>query len=342
MPYDPVQTEVMNDRLVEVYSAEFLESLRGAGDPDPRRSSSSACRARARRCSSRSSPATASRGHERAALRRPPRDLAEPQPRGGRQLPGGGARAGARALRRARRASISSSRGCTAARGAPRFIDKMPNNFPNVGLIALILPNAKIIDARRHPLDACLSCYRQLFAKGQTFTYDLTEIGEYYLQYQRMMDHWAGCCRAGCSPCSTRRSSRTSRRRCGGCWSSAACPGRTPACASTRATGRCARRSRAGAPADLRPLSRPLAALRAPPRRADRRDRADPRALPALRAGLTRRGRRYAAGDGAWRQIVEDEVDAVRGALVHDAVDLLVVDLVGLADLRAGTAARRS
>ena len=54
-----------------------------------------------------------------------------------------------------------------------------------------ILPNAQIIDARRHPLDACLSCYRQLFAKGQAFTYDLTEIGEYYLQYQRMMDHWA-------------------------------------------------------------------------------------------------------------------------------------------------------
>ena len=67
----------------------------------------------------------------------------------------------------------------------------MPNNFPSVGLIALILPNAKIIDARRHPLDACISCYRQLFAKGQAFTYDLTEIGEYYLQYQRMMDHWA-------------------------------------------------------------------------------------------------------------------------------------------------------
>jgi hypothetical protein len=74
--------------------------------------------------------------------------------------------------------------------GAPRFIDKMPNNFPNLGFLSLILPNAKVIDARRHPLDACLSCYRQLFAKGQAFTYDLTEIGEYYLQYQRMMDHW--------------------------------------------------------------------------------------------------------------------------------------------------------
>jgi hypothetical protein len=75
--------------------------------------------------------------------------------------------------------------------GAPRFIDKMPNNFPNAGFIAAILPNAKIVDARRHPLDACLSNYRQLFAKGQAFTYDLTEIGEYYLQYQRLMDHWA-------------------------------------------------------------------------------------------------------------------------------------------------------
>ena len=82
-------------------------------------------------------------------------------------------------------------RRCIAAQGAPRFIDKMPNNFPSIGLLALILPNARIIDARRHPLDACLSCYRQLFAKGQAFTYDLTEIGEYYLQYQRMMDHWA-------------------------------------------------------------------------------------------------------------------------------------------------------
>ncbi|MEP5766209.1 MAG: sulfotransferase [Halieaceae bacterium] len=74
--------------------------------------------------------------------------------------------------------------------GKPRFIDKMPNNFPNVGLLHLILPNAKIIDARRHPLDTCLGNFRQLFAKGQNFTYDLTEIGEYYLEYQRLMDAW--------------------------------------------------------------------------------------------------------------------------------------------------------
>jgi tetratricopeptide (TPR) repeat protein len=74
--------------------------------------------------------------------------------------------------------------------GAPRFIDKMPNNFPTIGFLHLVLPNAKIIDARRYPLDSCLSCYRQLFARGQNFTYDLTDIGEYFLQYQRLMDHW--------------------------------------------------------------------------------------------------------------------------------------------------------
>src|SRR5690606_9053866 len=60
--------------------------------------------------------------------------------------------------------------------GKPRFIDKMPNNFAAVGFLHLVLPNATIVDARRHPLDACLSCYRQLFAKGQTFTYDLIDI----------------------------------------------------------------------------------------------------------------------------------------------------------------------
>lgn len=74
--------------------------------------------------------------------------------------------------------------------GTPRFIDKMPNNFSHVGLIKLVLPNAKIIDARRYPLDSTLSCYRQLFSRGQTFVYSLEDIGRYFLEYQRMMDHW--------------------------------------------------------------------------------------------------------------------------------------------------------
>lgn len=74
--------------------------------------------------------------------------------------------------------------------GMPRFTDKMPNNFPSVGFAHLVLPNATVINARRHPLDSCLGSYKQLFAKGQSFTYDQFEIGDYYLQYQRMIDHW--------------------------------------------------------------------------------------------------------------------------------------------------------
>lgn len=74
--------------------------------------------------------------------------------------------------------------------GRPRFTDKMPNNFAHVGFLQLILPNAKIIDARRHPLDSCLGSFRQLFARGQPFTYDLFELGEFYLEYDRLMRHW--------------------------------------------------------------------------------------------------------------------------------------------------------
>jgi len=74
--------------------------------------------------------------------------------------------------------------------GLPRFTDKMPANFVHVGLIHLTMPNAKIIDARRHPLDTCVGNYRQLFAQGKNFAYDLNECAEYYLDYVRVMDHW--------------------------------------------------------------------------------------------------------------------------------------------------------
>ncbi|WNO55065.1 tetratricopeptide repeat-containing sulfotransferase family protein [Stakelama saccharophila] len=74
--------------------------------------------------------------------------------------------------------------------GAPFFIDKMPNNFRHIGLIHLILPNAKIIDARRAPMDCCFSGFKQLFAEGQEFTYGLYEIGRYYRDYVALMDHW--------------------------------------------------------------------------------------------------------------------------------------------------------
>ncbi|WEK47770.1 MAG: sulfotransferase [Candidatus Andeanibacterium colombiense] len=71
----------------------------------------------------------------------------------------------------------------------PFYIDKLPNNWSYAGFIHLILPNAKIIDARRHPLDCCFSNFRQHFAKGQGFAYDLDHIGRYYADYARAMDH---------------------------------------------------------------------------------------------------------------------------------------------------------
>ena len=73
---------------------------------------------------------------------------------------------------------------------APFFIDKMPNNFAHVGLIHLILPNAKMIDARRHPLGCCFSGFKQHFARGQHFTYGLEEIGRYYRDYVELMAHY--------------------------------------------------------------------------------------------------------------------------------------------------------
>ncbi|HEY2275608.1 MAG TPA: sulfotransferase [Steroidobacteraceae bacterium] len=73
---------------------------------------------------------------------------------------------------------------------APFFIDKMPNNCLYVGLIHLILPNATIIDARRHPMGCCFSCFKQHFARGQSFTYALQDLGSYYRDYVALMHHF--------------------------------------------------------------------------------------------------------------------------------------------------------
>jgi tetratricopeptide (TPR) repeat protein len=74
--------------------------------------------------------------------------------------------------------------------GKPYFIDKMPNNFRHIGLIHLMLPNAKIIDARREPLACCFSNVKQLFATGQEFTYSVEDIARYYRSYLELMQHW--------------------------------------------------------------------------------------------------------------------------------------------------------
>jgi hypothetical protein len=74
--------------------------------------------------------------------------------------------------------------------GRAHFVDKMPNNFRHIGLIHLILPNARIIDARRDPMSCCFSNFKQLFAKGQEFTYSIEDIARYYRTYLDVMEHW--------------------------------------------------------------------------------------------------------------------------------------------------------
>ncbi|WP_339729401.1 sulfotransferase [uncultured Gimesia sp.] len=73
---------------------------------------------------------------------------------------------------------------------AVRIIDKMPGNFLYLGLIAMMLPEAKIIHSQRHPLDTCLSCYFQRFRRGHDYSFDLTHLGLYYREYERLMQHW--------------------------------------------------------------------------------------------------------------------------------------------------------
>jgi hypothetical protein len=73
---------------------------------------------------------------------------------------------------------------------ADRVVDKMPLNFLRVGLIATLLPNARIIHTRRDPMDTCVSCYFQHFARGFHFSYDLANLGRYYREYERLMAHW--------------------------------------------------------------------------------------------------------------------------------------------------------
>jgi len=75
----------------------------------------------------------------------------------------------------------------------PHFIDKLPNNFIYLGLILSALPNAKIINTRRDPMDNCFGCFKQLWAEGQHFSYDLVDLGYYYRDYQRLMAHWHSC-----------------------------------------------------------------------------------------------------------------------------------------------------
>jgi len=83
------------------------------------------------------------------------------------------------------------------AGGKVRIIDKLPGNFLHIGLIRLILPNARIIHSLRHPIDTCVSCYSKLFTFGLYYTYDLAELGRYYRAYHELMAHWRSALPAG-------------------------------------------------------------------------------------------------------------------------------------------------
>jgi len=76
------------------------------------------------------------------------------------------------------------------AKSKIRIVDKLSGNFFRIGLVRLMLPNARIIHTMRHPIDTCLSCYSKLFTNGLLFSYDLGEIGRYYRSYRDLMDHW--------------------------------------------------------------------------------------------------------------------------------------------------------
>jgi tetratricopeptide (TPR) repeat protein len=187
--YDRVDNEEKIDMSIEVFSKEFLEENAGLGDPDPAaifivglpRSGSTLIE------QILSSHSKVDGTHELYDLNKTIRSnptLTNADVRYPRSLinvrADGFKRLGSEYIERTRR-----HRG-----DRPYFTDKNPNNFAHVGLLHMILPNAKIINARRHPLDSCFGTYKQLFAHGQPFTYDLVELGEYYLQYQRLMDHW--------------------------------------------------------------------------------------------------------------------------------------------------------
>jgi tetratricopeptide (TPR) repeat protein len=188
--YDPVRTEVVNDEIISVFNPEFLEKNAGLGHASnepifiiglPRSGSTLLEQILASHSQVEGTSELPyvgvianTAGRNRADGLVYPHALRDASP-------GKWAEMGQAYLDLAR---------IHRGEGRPHFIDKMPNNFPHVGLLHLVFPNAKIIDARRYPLDSTLSCYRQLFARGQSFVYDLTDIGEYFLQYQRMMDYW--------------------------------------------------------------------------------------------------------------------------------------------------------
>ena len=186
-----MQTEVINERIRAVFDARFLARHAGSGDPDPApifvvglpRSGSTLIE------QILASHSHVDATHELPEVGRLILQINREQPRQG-TLSRGRARFRRRGLGRSSAAPTSRRRAST---GATRRASstRTRTTLRASASLSLALPNARFINARRHPLDTCLSCYKQLFARGQPFTYDLVEIGEYYLEYDRMMAHWS-------------------------------------------------------------------------------------------------------------------------------------------------------
>ncbi|MEM9254804.1 MAG: sulfotransferase [Pseudomonadota bacterium] len=187
--YDPVGQEILIDSIIEVFSREFLEAHAnlGCGNTAPifivglPRSGSTLIE------QILASHSLVEGTHELSDLPQLVQGLKDDHPARA-HFPQNLSEMGDKVWRRFGQAYLQ----CTEKyrSEAPHFIDKNPNNFVYAGLLQLALPGAKIINARRHPLDSCFGSYKQLFASGQPFTYDLIEIGEYYLLYDRLMRHW--------------------------------------------------------------------------------------------------------------------------------------------------------
>lgn len=187
--YDPVMTQVVHDRIINTFSREFLEQRKDWGDPDPApilvvglpRSGSTLIE------QILASHSMVEGTMELPDLSRVIAGLSQASPRGV-EYPEAVGDLDEESVNSLGRSYLEST--LRYRTGKAFFIDKMPNNFSSIGFLDLVLPNAKVIDARRHPLDSCLGSYKQLFFKGQSFSYDQFELGHYYMEYRRIMQHW--------------------------------------------------------------------------------------------------------------------------------------------------------
>ena len=186
--YDPVETQLLHERIRSVFSAEFMASRAGQGCDDPApifivglpgSGSTLIEQILASHSQVEGTAELPDVGRVISGLSRREDAKTYPETVVGMDAEDWWAAGESYLLRTERHRS-----------GLPYFTDKMPNNFASIGMIQLMLPNAKIIDARRHPLDSSFGSFKQHFALGQAFSYDLEELGEFYLEYRAMMRHW--------------------------------------------------------------------------------------------------------------------------------------------------------